>query len=97
MIGGMCAVIRDIIPYGLVHGNRSVLQGINLIGLRRNNISNQDIALLNKAYKEIFKSENLSQNLKNLPEDFKKNNLVVEILKFIQKDKKRPICTPFLK
>jgi UDP-N-acetylglucosamine acyltransferase len=97
MIGGMCAVIRDVIPYGLVHGNRSVLQGINLIGLRRNNISNQDIALLNKAYKEIFKSENLSQNLKNLPEDFKKNNLVVEILKFIQKDKKRPICTPFLK
>jgi UDP-N-acetylglucosamine acyltransferase len=97
MIGGMCAVIRDIIPYGLVHGNRSVLQGINLIGLRRNNISNQDIALLSKAYKEIFKSENLSQNLKNLSEDFKNNNLVIEILKFIQKDKKRPICTPFLK
>ena len=97
MIGGMCAVIRDVIPYGLVHGNRSILQGINLIGLRRNNISNQDIALLNKAYKEIFKSENLSENLKNLSEDFKNNDLVIEILKFIQKDKKRPICTPFLK
>ena len=97
MIGGICAVIRDVIPYGLVHGNRSVLQGINLIGLRRNNISNQDIALLSKAYKEIFKSENLSENLKNLSEDFKKNDLVIEILKFIKKDKKRPICTPFLK
>ena len=97
MIGGICAVIRDVIPYGLVHGNRSVLQGINLIGLRRNNISNQDIALLSNAYKEIFKSENLSENLKNLSEDFKKNELVIEILKFIQKDKKRPICTPFLK
>ena len=97
MIGGICAVIRDVIPYGLVHGNRSVLQGINLIGLRRNNISNQDISLLSNAYKEIFKSENLSENLKNLSEDFKKNDLVIEILKFIQKDKKRPICTPFLK
>ena len=97
MIGGMCAVIRDVIPYGLVHGNRSVLQGINLIGLRRNNISNQDIALLGKAYKEIFKSENLSENLKNLSEEFKENDLVIEILKFIQKNKKRPICTPFLK
>jgi len=97
MIGGMCAVIRDVIPYGLVHGNRSVLQGINLIGLRRNNISNQDIALLVNAYKEIFKSENLSENLKNLSKDFKNNDLVIEILKFIQKDKKRPICTPFLK
>jgi UDP-N-acetylglucosamine acyltransferase len=97
MIGGICAVIRDVIPYGLVHGNRSVLQGINLIGLRRNNIPNQEIALLSKAYKEIFKSENLSENLKNLSEEFKENNLVIEILKFIQKDKKRPICTPFLK
>ena len=97
MIGGICAVIRDVIPYGLVHGNRSVLQGINLIGLRRNNISNQDIALLTNAYKEIFKSENLSENLKNLSEEFKENDLVIEILKFIQKDKKRPICTPFLK
>ena len=97
MIGGICAVIRDVIPYGLVHGNRSVLQGINLIGLRRNNIPNQEIALLSKAYKEIFKSENLSENLKNLSEEFKENDLVKEILKFIQKDKKRPICTPFLK
>jgi UDP-N-acetylglucosamine acyltransferase len=97
MIGGICAVIRDVIPYGLVHGNRSVLQGINLIGLRRNNIPNQEIALLSNAYKEIFKSENLSENLKNLSEDFKKNDLVIEILKFIKKDKKRPICTPFLK
>ena len=97
MIGGMCAVIRDVIPYGLVHGNRSILQGINLIGLRRNNISNQDIALLSNAYKEIFKSENLSENLKNLSEDIKKNDLVTEILKFIHQDKKRPICTPFFK
>jgi UDP-N-acetylglucosamine acyltransferase len=86
-----------VIPYGLVHGNRSVLQGINLIGLRRKNIPNQEIVLLSKAYKEIFKSENLSENLKNLSEEFKENDLVKEILKFIQKDKKRPICTPFLK
>ena len=25
MIGGMCGVVRDIIPYGIAHGNRSVL------------------------------------------------------------------------
>ena len=97
MIGGMCAVIRDVIPYGLVQGNRSILKGINLIGLRRNNISNHDITLLSNAYKELFKSENLSENLKNLSDDFKKNNLVMEILEFLQKDKKRPICTPFSK
>ena len=97
MIGGMCAVIRDVIPYGLVHGNRSILQGINLLGLRRNNVSNSDINVLSNAYKEIFKSENLSENLRNLDKDYKKNDLVLEVVNFLEKDKKRPICTPFSK
>ena len=55
MIGGMCAVIRDVIPYGLVHGNRSILQGINLIGLRRKNIPNQEIAFLAMLIKKFLK------------------------------------------
>jgi len=97
MIGGMCGVVRDIIPYGIVYGNRSILQGLNLIGLRRKNISNNEIMILNKAYKEIFKNENLTQNLKNLSIDLKKNKLVLEVVTFLEKDKKRPICTPFSK
>ena len=97
MIGGMCGVVRDIIPYGIVHGNRSILQGLNLIGLRRKNISNQDIKILSDAYKQIFKNENLTENLKSLSKDIKKHELVKEVISFIEKDKKRPICTPFSK
>ena len=97
MIGGMCGVVRDIIPYAMVHGNRSILQGINLIGLRRKNIPNKEILVLTEAYKEIFKDENLTTNLKNLKEEFKKNDLVNDVVKFLEKDKKRPICTPFSK
>ena len=95
MIGGMCGVVRDIIPYAMVHGNRSILQGLNLIGLRRKNIPNKEILVLTEAYKEIFKDENLTTNLKNLKEEFKKNDLVNDVVKFLEKDKKRPICTPF--
>ena len=97
MIGGMCGVVRDIIPYGIAHGNRSILQGLNLIGLRRKNISNKEILTLSEAYKEIFKNENLTENLKNLNIEYKKNQLVDEVIKFLEKDKKRPICTPFSK
>ena len=97
MIGGMCGVVRDIIPYGIAHGNRSVLQGLNLIGLRRKNIPNKEIMTLSDAYKEIFKNENLTENLNNLSKDFKSNVLVAEVIGFIEKDKKRPICTPFSK
>ena len=97
MIGGMCGVVRDIIPYAMVHGNRSILQGLNLIGLRRKNIPNKEILVLTEAYKEIFKDENLTTNLKNLKEEIKKNDLVNDVVKFLEKDKKRPICTPFSK
>jgi len=97
MIGGMCGVTRDVIPYGIVHGNRSILQGLNLIGLRRQNIPNKDILILSKAYKQIFKNENLTSNLNNLPRELKKNELVIEVVNFLEQDKKRPVCTPFTK
>ena len=97
MIGGMCGVVRDIIPYGIAHGNRSVLQGLNLIGLRRKNIPNKEIIILSNAYKKIFKNENLTENLTNLDKNFKTNELVLEVVNFLEKDKKRPICTPFSK
>ena len=97
MIGGMCGVVRDVIPYGIAHGNRSILQGLNLIGLRRRNIPNKEILTLSEAYKEIFKNENLTENLKNLDTNLKENDLVKDVVDFLEKDKKRPICTPFSK
>ena len=93
----MCGVVRDVIPYGVVHGNRSILQGLNLIGLRRQNIPNSEITVLNHAYKEIFKDEKLTENLKNLNTELKLNKLVQDVVNFLEKDKKRPICSPFSK
>ncbi len=94
MIGGMTGVLKDVIPFGLSIGNRNHLQGLNLIGLRRHNYDNQKIIGLNKAYKEIFASKNLHQNLSKINGEFKDNELVGEVIKFIEKDKKRPICSP---
>src|SRR5918993_1282248 len=34
-VGGMAAVLNDVIPYGMVLGNRARLAGLNIIGLRR--------------------------------------------------------------
>ena len=97
MIGGMTGVSRDVIPYGLSIGNRNYLNGVNVVGLRRSKVSNKEIIGLTGAYKEIFKTENLNDNLNKLNGDFKENNLVKEVVEFINKDKKRPICTPFSK
>ena len=97
MIGGMTGVSRDVIPYGLSTGNRNFLNGINVIGLRRSKVSNKEIIGLTDAYKEIFKTESLNENLNKLNGNFKENFLVKEVVEFINKDKKRPICTPYLK
>ena len=94
MIGGMTGVLKDVIPFGLSIGNRNLLQGLNLIGLRRQKYDNQKIIGLDKAYKEIFASKNLYENLSKINGEYKDNELVGEVIKFIEKDKKRPICSP---
>jgi len=97
MIGGMTGVEKDVIPYGLSIGNRNYLSGLNLIGLRRKDIPNKDILSLAEAYKEIFKTEQLTDNLSKMNGDYNDNLLVNDVIEFITKDKKRPICTPFSK
>jgi UDP-N-acetylglucosamine acyltransferase len=94
MIGGMTGVLKDVIPFGLSIGNRNYLQGLNLIGLRRKKYENQKIMGLDKAYKEIFSSKNLHDNLSRINGEYKDNELVNEVIAFIEKDKKRPICSP---
>jgi UDP-N-acetylglucosamine acyltransferase len=95
MIGGMTGVLHDVIPYGLSTGNRNALQGLNLIGLRRAKFDNKNILGLSEAYKEIFATKNLTENISKLNGAFKENPLVKNVIEFITKDKKRSICTPF--
>ena len=95
MIGGMTGVLHDVIPYGLSTGNRNSLQGLNLIGLRRAKFENKDILGLSEAYKDIFATKNINENISKLNGSFKENQLVKNVIDFITKDKKRSICTPF--
>jgi UDP-N-acetylglucosamine acyltransferase len=95
MIGGMTGVLHDVIPYGLSTGNRNSLQGLNLIGLRRAKFENKDILGLSEAYKEIFVTKKIAENISKLNGSFQENPLVKDVIEFITKDKKRSICTPF--
>ena len=97
MIGGMTGVLKDVIPFGLSFGNWNYLRGINLIGLKRKKYNNKAIMELDSAFKEIFSSKNLHANLSKINGEYKDNDLVKEVINFIAKDKKRPICTPLSK
>ncbi len=94
MIGGMTGVLSDVIPFGLSMGNRNNLAGLNLIGLRRSKISNENIKKLQLAYEIIFKTPSFRENIEGLNSDLKNNEFVKKILNFINSDKKRPISLP---
>ena len=97
MVGGMTGVLSDVIPYGLSLGNRNNLVGLNLIGLRRAKISNEDIKLLQNFYNIVFSNQNFRSNIENLEKNFKKNKYIKTIVDFINSDKKRPISLPINK
>ena len=97
MIGGMTGVLKDVIPFGLSFGNRNYLRGINIIGLKRKKYDNKKKMELDAAFNKIFSSKNLHENLSKINGEYKENDLVAEVISFISKDKKRPICTPHSK
>ncbi|MBC7738102.1 MAG: acyl-ACP--UDP-N-acetylglucosamine O-acyltransferase [Candidatus Saccharibacteria bacterium] len=50
IIGAVTMVTNDVIPYGLVHGPRGELDGLNLIGLKRRGLDRAAISALRHAY-----------------------------------------------
>ncbi len=54
---GGSGINQDVPPYGLVSGVTAWLIGINLIGLKRNGFTPEEIRAIKKAYRIIFKSE----------------------------------------
>ena len=94
MIGGMTGVLSDIIPFGLSMGNRNNLMGLNLIGLRRSKVSNENIKKIQLAYEIIFKTPSFRENIEKLNDELKNNEFVKKIVNFINSDKKRPISLP---
>ncbi len=94
MVGGMTGVLSDVIPFGLSLGNRNNLMGLNLIGLRRSKVSNENIKKIQSAYGIIFKSVKFRENIEKLSDELKNNEYIKKIINFINTDKKRPISLP---
>ena len=94
MIGGMTGVLSDVIPFGLSMGNRNNLMGLNLIGLRRSKVSNENIKKIQTMYEIVFKSKNFRENIDSLDLNLKNNEFIKKIVNFINSDKKTPISLP---
>lgn len=85
MIGGLSGVDRDVIPFGIVTGDRGKLRGLNVIGLKRSGYDESVVKSITKAFMFIFKGKEgtFEDRLAQAHEKFKDNEMVMEQVKFI--------------
>jgi UDP-N-acetylglucosamine acyltransferase len=95
MVGGMSGVEADVIPYGMVLGNRAHLAGLNLVGLKRRGFDREAIHQLRAAYRLLFAQEGtLQERVADVEKLFPGNALMGEVLAFVRQDSSRGLCLP---
>jgi UDP-N-acetylglucosamine acyltransferase len=94
-IGGMSGVENDVIPFGMALGNRAYLAGLNIVGLKRQNIDREQIHTLRKAYRMLFATEGtLLERLDDVEKMFPGEEPVQRVVRFIKADSSRSLCVP---
>ena len=90
LISGLTGVTLDIPPYMLASGSRAKLFGLNTVGLKRHNFSDETVKVLKKAYRIIFRSGlTLDKAMKKIGEDeIFQIPEVQHLLHFIQQSKR---------
>jgi UDP-N-acetylglucosamine acyltransferase len=93
-IGGVVPVVADVIPYGMV-SNAGVLDGLNVVGLKRRGFTREQIHDLRAAYRLLFAEEGtLAERLEDVAALFASSPEAQEIVEFIRADAQRPLCKP---
>ena len=57
IIGALSMVTSDVVPHGLVMGQRGELEGLNLVGLKRRGVARGDITALRAAFMTLKEGE----------------------------------------
>lgn len=94
-VAGYVKLEEDVIPYGLVRGDHGYLDGINIIGMQRRNISQEEIVAIRKAYRQLFARDGtLAERIAQVSQDYAANDLVMEIVRFIESRDGNALCQP---
>ncbi len=95
MIGGMSGVEYDVIPFGLVKGERAQLAGLNYVGLERRGYTKEQIQSLMKAFKQLFDDKGtLADRVSKVANDFSTDQTVMRVIDFISAKEGRSLLQP---
>ncbi len=67
-------IVKDVPPYVLVSGNTAKPNGLNREGLKRNGFTIEDISILKKAYKIVYKNGLITDEALNRLEDLSRES-----------------------
>lgn len=92
IIGGCSKVTQDIPPYSLSDGRPARVYGLNLVGLKRHNISKDVVEDLKRAFKIIFFSKlTFSHAIEKVEKEIFPHREIAHLIEFI-KNSERGIC-----
>jgi UDP-N-acetylglucosamine acyltransferase len=95
MVGGVCGVRGDVIPFGLVNGQYAALEGLNIVGMKRRKFSRERLAKIRAFYLKLFHGPGVfAERLESVKPLASEDEAIAEILTFIAKGKRRPLCLP---
>ncbi len=94
-VGGMTGVENDVIPFGMVTGNRAYLNGLNILGLKRNGFDREQIHNLRKGYRMLFSNEGtLKERLEDVEKMFAGDPCIERVAQFIRAESDRSLTVP---
>lgn len=94
IIGAVTMVTNDVIPYGLVQAPRGVLDGLNLIGLKRRGVGRADITALRAAFQMLAQGEGTFQERARRMGAESDSDYVARIVDFVTRGSDRSFLTP---
>jgi UDP-N-acetylglucosamine acyltransferase len=84
-----------VIPFGLVNGQYAVLEGLNIIGMKRRQFTKARVATVRAFYQKLFHGPGLfADRLSAVRPLAAEDPAIAEILAFIDGGKHRPLCLP---
>jgi UDP-N-acetylglucosamine acyltransferase len=95
MVGGVCGVRGDVIPFGLVNGQHATLEGLNIIGMKRRKFTRERVAVVRSFYQKLFHGPGVfAERLAEVRHLADSDPAIAEIVAFIDAGKSRELCQP---
>ena len=86
IVGGLSKVVQDVPPFCMADGRPSKIHGLNVRGLRRNGVEQEQRNQIGKAFKLLYRSElNTTQALERIREEVPNSDTLEYLISFIER------------